>query len=196
MRKIKWLFGVVAIALAAAHPLSAQPLVTTLKLTVSTETRTDQNHSAINKQVKVTQDLLNLLAQAYGTTFPAGSQLVLINYNTFQVWDSAGNVIKADVSQFLTFSFSDFLAADNYDAQSGAGKSSYVYVSTINYDDGTTNFQINGFTFEKYSESAQDSSGHRHFADSLKITGQGVGSISGQTVIVNGQVLLKGTSTE
>jgi hypothetical protein len=194
---MKSLMTVAAIGFAMflSPHLQAQPLTVNLKMTVYTEQNPATNTYTIQKTTIVTKDVLDLVASATGTNFPVDAKLVLINYSDFQVQDAQGNLLR-DISDVMTFDFNPYLTAENPYADTGAGQSTYVYISTITYDDGTNNFVFRGYTTEKYSQSARNTQGQRNYKDSIKFKGEGNGTLSGHTVILTGQVAASGTSTE
>ena len=198
MNKIRTLAAVAAIGLSTLFTsrVEAQPLTVNVKLTVYTEKDNTNGSSAIIKKTVVTKDLLELIGDIYSTNFPSGAKLVLINFNTFQVRDAQGNVILSNISSYLSFAYSlDYLTAEKNYSGNQAGSSSYVYISTITFDDGSNNFVFRGFTTEKYSQSAKNSQGHQTYKDSIIVKGSGDGNISGEKVFINGQFVGKGTVT-
>jgi hypothetical protein len=131
--------AVAALFLVAPPSLHAQALTVDVTFVFHREKRDDPQSSMITKAPYPTENLLTDLQGAFPVPLPAGAKLVLIDFDHFQVQDVEGNALIADTSPHLRFAYSTYLSADKYDPETGAGKSTYVSVSTI-----TVDFEGNG----------------------------------------------------
>jgi hypothetical protein len=200
--KILRLFKFV-ITLGFVVSASAQTLPVITRLTVQQQGFTSANGGIFTDRVTTTKltsfDLLQLLARAYATNFPAGfpfdARLVLVNYGYFQVQAGDGSILVTNASKFLSYSDTyvedDFLYQGREDTITGALNYTYFYRSTIQFNDLSTNgtsFTFSGNTQERYSRSTEDPDGFRLFQGSLLINGTGSGKAGTNFFLLSGRI--------
>ena len=153
-------------------------------------------------------DLLGLLATAYGTNFPAGAKLVLVNYVQvqptngavlvnnafFQVQAAAGAILVANASKFLTYNGTSpdanlFQGKVNVSTLATSGTS--LGAATIRFDDFAahrTAFVFSGIIREQYFQNVLDRYQHRVHRYSATLNGMGSGTNNGSFFIVSGKI--------
>lgn len=145
-----------------------------------------------------TMELLSLLEEAYPAEFPNGfpfgSQLVLVNYDHFEVRSPSGSVLVDNTSPFLkyddTFSKTNYIYQGKENTVTGALNEVFFYRSTITFNNpaAETSFTFSGNTIEKYTRSAEDPAGNRHSKGSLSINGTGSGMVGGYYFLMSGRI--------
>ena len=173
----------------------------------ATVTNTSQTFkSTVNRTNYNIGDLLTLIENSLGQTFPPGSQVGL-RYNQLYVVDKTGTNALLNLNNLVTISFGLFLTADvrnqkTTDSSAGfsvTGMDASVGTidATLNYDDSTlrttdgtrTTFALHGlFTIT----SSYDYGAKIKQADSIVFEGTGEGTIRNLPVIITGTLNSKG----
>ena len=193
----------VSVLAMTALKLHAQVLPVNFQLKIQQQDFSTFNNGVYNDKVKSTKittyDMLTLLGGVYQSSyplgFPAGSQLVLVNFHHFQVLDPNGYVLIDDTAPNLTYtdtySETNYLYQGKQSTINGSQNYSYFYESTVHFnnpDPSGTSFKFSGNMLEKYSASAPNQSGQRSFQDSLSLTGYGSGNTDGSFFLLSGRI--------
>ncbi len=201
MRILKQLTTGVAFAfcLTAATQLHAQSIKVRLAVQQSDY---QTNNGVITDRIFTTKlastDFLWLIADAYPTNFPDGfpfgAQLVLVNYEYFQVQAADGSILLTNISDVLTYSDTfndgDVLYRGKVDTNTGAINETYYCRATIHFDDHLPDgirFTFTGTLQEKAFTSAADSDGYHLNQDSWTLNGTGEGHVGSDFFILSGK---------
>jgi hypothetical protein len=193
----------VAVLILMAWNLQAQNLPVTFQLKIQQQDFSTFNKGVYNdktKSMKLTSyDILTLLSGVYLADYPAGfppgSQLMLVDYSRFQVWDANGNVLITDTAPVLTYgdtySETNYLYQGKESTSNGSQIYNYFYESTIRFtdpDSNGTSFRFSGNLLEKYSKSPLYQSGERMYQDSLTLNGYGSGKTGNNFFLLSGRI--------
>ena len=189
--------------LVVTPKLHAQLLALNAKWTLQKQDYTNSTYinGVYNDKVAkfrvTTQDLLNLLADSYPSNFPSGfpygAQLVLADYDHFEVDAADGSILVTNASPFLTYA--DTYAQTNYlylgEEDAVTEKQHYIYTfqATIQFDDPAQgiNFTFDAIGQEKYSQTAPDRYGLRKYQDAVSMNGLGTGMDADGFLVLSGK---------
>lgn len=191
MKKI--LLALVLAGLAVSPSLQAQSVTVNVALRAYSQNPTVTNgpneRFTVSKPAFTTLHLLELIADALNTTFPATAKLIMVNYSTFQVQMPDGLVLENLSTNLIRAANGSLPESSTYNQITGRDVRQYSYVLRIFFDDGGDNkFDLQGFTTENYSISAVGANNTRIFRDSFLMNASGDGYLGDKDVVFTGRI--------
>ncbi len=148
-----------------------------------------------------TKDILSLIAAAQGTSFPAGSRLILKTSgtnHTFLVQDKLGTTVLDASAQgyFGVGAYGPAVRKGQSNSKTGqqAFTASYTYANQFNDTKGTS-IDLNGLVQETYSWTAVDKKGQQKISDSNTLTGYGQGTVNNSASTFSEKISATGATT-
>jgi hypothetical protein len=152
----------------------------------------------VAKMKVTTKDILNLIADNYGTNFPSGAQLVMVNWGFFfSVYDGDPNNGGTDLlnvgSDLIGADYKNDIRKTTRNSRTGSETYDNTYVTYLSFDDGDYNDDGNYFDFYGLSQWEASYNGtNGKFTESIKAQGPVEGSISGDDFVGSGTMTCKG----
>jgi hypothetical protein len=199
MKKTSSLTLIAALALFAFSATTSQALeklIFDIKLTGQTQGNGTPEKANLVKTKVATSDVLTLLADHYGTTFPSGAVLVLVDTNQFVVYSSdpnkGGSVVQIVDKDVLSYDESPGVYNQTIDGAKNTVKGTKYSIVTLHYNDGTTVLEVSGYATQTYNSDSDTAK----YSRSIKanVSGTAVSAADGVTV-VTGSVSAKGSGT-